>query len=146
MQKTMLTLLCPLVLGGCATVFTGTNQSVHISATDQDNKELNNISCSVIDSTGADYHVSSNPGTVLVPKGKGPLRVSCEQPGYNNYSGSIGSSFNAVTLLDIFFWPTFIVDFGTGAAMKYPGSYHVVMKPVGSDAPASKKRKTLADL
>ena len=145
MQKSIL-ILCPLLLAGCATVFTGTNQSVHISATDQEDNDLTHLSCSVVDASGADYQVSSNPATVLVPKGKGPLQVRCQQPGYSNYSGSIASSFNAVTLLDIFFWPTFIVDFGTGAAMKYPGTYHIVMKPLGSDDAENKKRKTLADL
>lgn len=116
------------LLTACATVFTGTNQSIYLSANDQQQNELTDINCNVIDSSGADYHLVSNPGTVLVPKGKGPLQVRCEKPGYNNYSGTIGSSFNAVTLLDIFFWPTFIVDFATGSAMKYPGYYYVTMK------------------
>lgn len=116
------------LLSGCATVFTGTTQSIYVSAADQQQNELAHVSCNIIDSSGADYHLSANPGTVLVPKGKGPLQVRCEQPGYNNYSGAIGSTFNAVTLLDIFFWPTFIVDFATGAAMKYPGHYYVIMK------------------
>lgn len=103
------------------------NQSINVSVTDEDHKQLDTVNCSLIDSIGADYHPASAPGTVVVSKGRGPIQVCCKEPGYKPYSGAINSNFNPVTLLDILFWPTFIVDFATGAAQKYPSHYNVVM-------------------
>jgi len=64
---------------------------------------------------------------VIVSKSKDALQVECHQAGYALYTGAINSSFNPVTLLDIFFWPTFFVDYATGAMQKYPGKYDVIM-------------------
>lgn len=119
-----------VLLSGCATVFTGTSQTVNMSAIGQPGqKELENVNCTVIDSSGAVYSLVSNPGIVVVSKGIDPLQVQCKENGYKNYTGAINSSFNAVTLLDIFFWPTFFVDLATGAMWKYPVQYAVMMSP-----------------
>lgn len=128
MLARFLALSLVVCISGCATVFTGTTQSIHVDAQDATtHKPLSDTDCSIMAPTGASYHLASNPGTVLVAKGKEPLRVICRRAGYANYENAITSHFNAVTLLDIFFWPTFFVDLGTGAMNSYPAHYTVAM-------------------
>ncbi len=130
MFKIFITAMVFLLLSGCATVLTGTNQAVNLEAIDRETKEdLKKVSCNITDSTGAVYEVTSNPGVVVVSKGNAPLKVSCRQEGYQNYTGVINDNFNPVALLDIFFWPTFFVDIASGAISKYPAHYSVEMKP-----------------
>lgn len=129
MKKLALALAGLTLLTSCATVLTGTNQTIKMTAVDrQTNDELSAVSCTVKDTNGVSYPLASNPGTVVVSKNKEPLQVHCRQTGYQDYTGAINSSFNAVALLDILFWPTFFVDYATGAMQKYPGSYQVEMK------------------
>lgn len=130
MPKLILIITSLILLSGCATVFTGTNQAVNVTAVDEETKkDLKNVHCSITDSDGATYQLVSNPGAIVIPKGNAPLQVKCHQNGYHTYTGVINDSFNAVTLLDILFWPTIFVDLATGAMMKYPGQYSVAMSP-----------------
>lgn len=130
MKKLFSIIISAILLTGCATVFTGTNQSVNVRAVDSETKTaLSDVSCSVVDSNGATFGVDSNPGEVTVSKGKGPLQVQCDQNGYQHYNGAIASDFNAVSILNVFFWPGFIVDVATGAIQKYPASYTAQMRP-----------------
>jgi hypothetical protein len=101
-----------------------------VTAVDQETKQdLKDVHCSITDADGATYQVVSNPGAVIIPKGNAPLQVKCNQDGYQTYTGIINDSFNPVTLIDILFWPTFFVDWATGAMHKYPGQHSVVMSP-----------------
>ncbi|MGA2655376.1 MAG: hypothetical protein ABSF18_05310 [Gammaproteobacteria bacterium] len=130
MHKIILTFISFILLSGCATVFSGTDQAVNVTAVDQETKQdLKDVHCTITDDEGATYQLVSNPGAVIIPKGNAPLQVKCHQNGYHTYTGVINDSFDAVTLIDILFWPTFFVDWGTGAMHKYPGSYSVVMTP-----------------
>ncbi|MFA6038004.1 MAG: hypothetical protein WC748_07805 [Legionellales bacterium] len=130
MHKIILTSISLIFLSGCATVFSGTDQAVNVTAVDQETKkDLKNVHCTIIDDEGATYQLVSNPGAVVIPKGNAPLQVNCHQNGYHTYSGVINDSFDAVTLIDILFWPTFFVDWATGAMHKYPGQHSVVMAP-----------------
>lgn len=120
-----------LLLSGCATIMTGTNQKVEVTALNQKNEAvLNHASCSIVDSTGAVYPLDTNPGEATVPKGKGPLQVKCTQLGYKDYAGAINSHFNGISVLNVIFWPGFFVDMATGAIQQYPSRYTAVMKPV----------------
>jgi hypothetical protein len=129
MKKIVLASLIIASISGCATVFTGTSQSIHLAAVDgQTKEELKNVNCSMTSPTGNVYPINSNPAKVVVSKDKGPLMVKCDQPGYHDYNGVINSEFNGITLLDVLFWPTFFVDYGTGAMNKYPGKHSVEMQ------------------
>jgi hypothetical protein len=130
MFKLVNSIVCTLLLTGCATIFTGTNQAVNVDVIDQTtNKELDQVKCNITDSSGMVYNLGSNPGAVVVSKSSSPLQVRCDQDGYQSYTGVINSNFNSVTLLNIFFWPCFFVDMATGAMTKYPGQYSVLMRP-----------------
>lgn len=127
MLKLTASLISLTLLSGCATVLTGTSQSIQLSAMDQnDQATLNQVNCTVIDSHGV-LHGVSNPGNIVVPKGQGPLQIKCDKPGYQTYTGAINSHFNPVTVLDVFFWPTFFVDMASGAFQTYPSRYSVLM-------------------
>ena len=73
------------------------------------------------------YTVPSNPGSVLVTKGAGALTPNCVKAGYVQKSFGVGDSFNAVTIVNILFWPGFIVDAMNGSMHKYPSHIAVIM-------------------
>lgn len=128
-KKTALATFC-FLLSGCATVFTGTDQAINIKVTDKETqKNLSQVNCNIIDSTGAVYKVNSNPGSVTVTKGNAPLRLECSKKGYEPSTSAMNDSFNATSLLNVFFWPGFFVDIATGSIKKYPGQYSVAMAP-----------------
>ena len=119
-----------LAVSGCATVFSGTSQTIHVKAVDSaTNDVLNGVSCTVTDGSGGTYAVAGNPGDVSVSKSTGGgLRVDCRKAGYRQLNTSVGDSFNAVTLVNVLFWPGFIVDGMSGAYKKYPSYYVVSME------------------
>lgn len=134
MKKILLSIIpITLLLSGCATVMTGTNQKVEVTALNQkDHTALNQATCSIVDSTGAVYPLETNPGKTTVPKGKGPLQVKCTQAGYKDYTAAINSRFNGISVINVLFWPGFFVDMATGAIQQYPSQYAALMKPLES--------------
>ena len=133
MFKIFIMTMFSVLISGCATVFTGTNQAVNVTAIDEDTKQdLEDVNCTITDTDGVMYQLTSNPGAIVIPKGNAPLQVKCHQEGYEPFTGVITDSFATIALLDIFLWPTFFVDIATGAIKKYPGQYSVVMDPEAS--------------
>lgn len=119
-----------ITLSGCATVFSGTTQTVHVQAVDSISHNLiAGARCTVIDGQGAELAVDSNPGNVVLTKGKGALNVRCAKPGYVQKQVGVGQSFNAWTIVNVLFWPGILVDAATGAIQKYPSHITVLMEP-----------------
>jgi hypothetical protein len=122
-----------LLLTGCATIFSGTTQNINIKAVDvKTSQEVDDIICKVTDGDGMEYPVLSNPGSVHVKRGPGALVVNCKKEGYKQLNISVGDSFNAVTLVNVLFWPGLIVDGLSGAYKKYPSHYVVSMEKVAA--------------
>jgi len=117
-----------LSLSGCATVFTGTTQTVSIKVEEADTKESLAANCTVTDSNGGQHSLAGNPGVITVARGFNPLTVSCRKKGYTQLNTMVGSSFHGATLVNILFWPGFLVDGATGACKKYPSHYVVNME------------------
>lgn len=118
-----------IAIAGCATVFTGTTQRVHVQAVDSQSHNLvAGARCTVIDGQGAEIPVDHNPGSVVLTKGKGALNVRCAKPGYVQKQVGIGQSFNAWTIVNVLFWPGILVDAATGAIQKYPSHITVLME------------------
>jgi hypothetical protein len=116
-------------LSGCATIFTGTSQSVNIRAVDSaNNQPLKGVTCSITDGKGIVYAVPANPGSVQITKGHGALSPNCQKVGYIQKNFGVGEDFNAVTIVNILFWPGFIVDAMTGSMHKYPSHITVFME------------------
>jgi hypothetical protein len=74
----------------------------------------------------------SNPGSAIVSRSNGSLQVNCKKEGYIQLNTAVGDSFNSTTLVNVLFWPGFIVDAVTGAYKKYPSHYVVSMEKAKS--------------
>lgn len=120
-----------LLLNSCATILSGTTQTVHVQAVDSTNNQiLEGASCFLTDGQGIAYPIHSNPGSVVIAKGKGALNPTCKKLGYVQKNFGVGESFNALTIVNILFWPGFIVDAVSGSMHKYPSHISVFMEPV----------------
>ena len=131
-MKKSIFILSFLLLSGCATIFSGTTQSINIKVIDNNNNLVDSPACLVSDPSGASNTLNSNPGVITVSRGHGVIGIFCKKDGYNQQHVSIGDSFNAVTLIDIIFWPSFFVDAATGAYKKYPSHYVVSMEKIAA--------------
>jgi hypothetical protein len=115
-------------LAACATIITGTTQRIDVQVIDSSNNLISDAKCKIIDGKGINYIVASNPGTITVTKGNGALTPMCTKAGYKQTSFGMGQSFNAVSIVNVLFWPGFIVDAATGAITEYPSHIVVYME------------------
>jgi hypothetical protein len=121
--------LLALTLAGCATIFSGTTQTINVQVVDENtNKVIPNARCNITDGKGRVYAVSSNPATITVTKGQGALDTRCKAAGYRQKQVGVGESFNAWTVANVLFWPGLLVDAATGAVQKYPSHITVLME------------------
>jgi len=117
------------VLSGCATVFSGTTQNINVMAIDSEtNEPIKGVKCTVRDGDGMVHVVMGNPGTFVINKGQGALTPICKKDDYTQISYGVGENFNAITLINVLFWPGFIVDIATGAMKKYPSHMTIMME------------------
>ena len=130
-MKKAAVLLSSLVLAGCATIFSGTSQTINVKVVDSSNQQLlTNVSCAVSDGNGTTHSITTNPAAITVSKGNGALRVDCTKAGYKQLNMAVGDSFNALTVVNVLFWPGFIVDAVSGAYKKYPSHYQINMEHI----------------
>ena len=97
-----------LMLSSCATVFTGTKQTVNIKT----------------DPPAADIEVDGikvgvTPMDVTLKKGFTGQTVNLKLNGYEAKTFQPTTTFNAVSVVNFLFVPGFIIDAATGAMMKY---------------------------
>lgn len=134
LKTLVISAICAGSLVGCATIFTGTTQPVQIKTMNaESNEPFMDANCRLEDEKGHVYSVFS-PNSITLPKSGGTLTISCKKPGYQSTQKVVNNSFQPVTILDLFFWPTAIVDLSTGAYMKYPTDITVSMQPTGKRA------------
>lgn len=120
-------------LTGCATIFTSSTQKLNIQIIEVGSGALvSDCHCIVSDGIGGQVTLSSNPGYVIMNRG-GNIQVTCNKVGYRQVDTLVGNSFSGATLVNILFWPGFLVDAATGAYKKYPSHYVVKMERL--DAP-----------
>ena len=122
--------LCSIVLAlsGCATVFSGTTQTIHVQVIEKPNNNLSEgVSCTLMDNTGSTQPLTGNPAKVKISR-NGPATITCKKPGYTQINTMVGDSFNSVTLVNVLFWPGFIVDALSGSYKKYPSHYVITME------------------
>ncbi len=131
MAKFLFLLSTILLLQGCATIFSGTSQTINIQVVDSNtNTLLTNCNCIVIDGSGTQQLLATNPGVVTVSKAQGAVQVTCQKAGYRQLNIGVGESFNATTVVNVLFWPGFLVDAVTGAYKKLPSHYIVSMQKI----------------
>ena len=94
---------------GCATIFTGTDDSITF------NSEPAGATV-MIDGMA----VGQTPVTVEVDRpGLDDTDVSVQLEGYETRRFELDKEFNVISILNVFFWPGFVVDVLTGALFKH---------------------------
>ncbi|MBX3708619.1 MAG: hypothetical protein KIT56_01490 [Gammaproteobacteria bacterium] len=128
-MKSVVTIFIALILTGCATILSGTSQVINVKVVNSaDQSLLSNVSCTVTDGNGSTYSIVSNPAVINVSKGNGAIIINCRKPGYRQLNMAVGDNFNALTVVNVLFWPGFIVDAVSGAYKKYPSHYMISME------------------
>lgn len=129
--------LLPLLLGGCATLFTGTTDRLSFDA------DVPGVRLSV------DGHYKGElPLSVEMPRGfigGQQFIASFEKPGYRTQEFKLLRDFNVVAILDISS-PLISggVDILTGAMVRFsPTEYHLQMLPAGVDQGATTSLRRL---
>ena len=118
-------LLASSVLGACATIIEGSDQTVTV-ITDPPgavcNLDRDGITMAVVNST---------PGTVTVDKSMDNIGVICKKDGHFDGASFLSSDFQAMTFGNIIFGGVIgvAIDAGSGAMHEYPESVTVVLAP-----------------
>ena len=114
-------------LTGCATITTGTDQSVTVMT----EKNVSSANCELTDSKDGKWFVNNTPGTIPVRKGDGPMTVTCKKEGYLDTTTSVEETIVGATLGNILIGGGIgiIIDATSGAAQRYPDQIIVWMEP-----------------
>jgi len=101
------TVILAFALTGCATLFGENDRTVAVNSTPQ----------------GAEVYVNNQPvgvtpTNITVTSTWSPTVVTFKKPGYQVQTATINNKFQVVTILDVLFWPTILVDVISGDAMK----------------------------
>lgn len=114
-------------LSGCATITTGTSQSVTVMT----EKKVEGADCELTDSQDGKWFVKT-PGTVSVRKGYGPMTITCKKEEYHDTTTSIDETFAGATLGNLLIGGGIglLVDAASGSAQRYPDQIVVWMEPV----------------
>tara|TARA_Y100000588_G_C13722633_1_gene697995 strand:+ start:168 stop:644 length:477 start_codon:yes stop_codon:yes gene_type:complete len=135
MKKLAATVIA-LLVSGCASVNTGTSQSMFI-----DTPKVTGASCKLTDSKEGTWYLPNTPGSVTVQKGKGPMNIVCEKEGYETTTVSIDETFAGATLGNILIGGGIgiLVDAASGAAQIYPDKATIWMKPLKFESQKAEK-------
>lgn len=130
-MKKLTVTIAPLLglslLSGCATLTTGTTQSVNIVT----EKKVQEAKCELTDKKGGKWFVPSTPGSASVRKGDGPLSIICKKSGFKTAELLVDETLVAATFGNIILGGGVgvLVDSVSGAAQQYPEQIVVWMEP-----------------
>ncbi|MGZ5055355.1 MAG: hypothetical protein ACXWAT_10500 [Methylobacter sp.] len=118
-MKKIIAIVLAFNISGCASMFTGTSSVVNVTSYPA------GAECDI---TG---HKVVTPNNVTLKKSASDLSINCVKDGYDPGSARVESTFNGVTILNIF-WGLgvvvgLLVDFSTGAAWNYSDQVNVVL-------------------
>jgi hypothetical protein len=125
MKHTVLLLRCLVLilmgaLGGCASIANGTHESLAVQAISDDGKEVAGANCDLVNIQGKQSVVT--PGSVDMPRTHGDLTINCTKDGLPPGTVTAKASFNKTVIASAVLVGGIGVgiDFGSGAAFKYP--------------------------
>lgn len=111
---------------GCASITTGTSQSIKLETYTAQGTEIAGAVCNMHNDHGA-FQVTT-PGTVLVHKSGSDMSVSCAAPNQPIAKGVVTSRANAALAGNILFGGGIgaMIDHSTGSAYNYPSWVRLV--------------------
>lgn len=112
---------------GCAIITTGTDQGIRVVT----EKNVTGASCTLVDSKGNRSFIPRTPGTTYVPKGDGPLIITCAKPGYKSATLEVDEGTAGATMGNVILGGGIgiIFDAASGAAQRYPDQVVIWMEP-----------------
>jgi hypothetical protein len=121
----LLWMLVGAMLAGCATVVSGTTQTIGV------NTDPEGADCQFRRKGVLVGRVNPTPGTMQVGKDQESVSVLCTKEGFDDTAGVIGSEFQAMTLGNILLGGVIgvVVDAASGAMTKYPESVTFTLIP-----------------
>lgn len=127
MNRLSVLLVTALGLPACATITTGTTQSLSVVS------DPPGASCQLQRGGEVVGVVSPTPGTVQVSKSMRGISVECAQPGYEKTAERIPAGFQPMYLGNLLIGGLvgMVVDMASGAAATYPASTTVAMRATG---------------
>ena len=101
-----LTLIMLTLLGGCASIAGDNSKVVQVNSKPAGAKVYAN-----------NVPVGTTPTQISVNTWS-PTLVTLKKPGYEDTSTQVNTSFQTIGILNILFWPGFVIDAATGNMMK----------------------------
>lgn len=136
-MRILITACCLSLASGCATLVSGTSQSILVDVIN-----AQGATCTGIDKRGRRYYWPNTPSATTVHKGDGPMVLTCEKKGFKKTTHSFDETLVSATLGNIILGGGIgiLVDAASGAAQEYPTKVSVLMEPEDSAPGALKKR------
>ena len=124
LKKIMFILSIGFALTGCASIVTGTNQSVSVKT-----GQVSGATCSLENNKGK-WYVNRTPGTVIVNRSFNDLSIDCTKKGYQPVHKNVGSNTKAMAFGNVLFGGVIGagVDMADGAAYDYPTDIEIPMQ------------------
>ena len=132
----LLLVVLATVLAGCATVVSGTTQTIGV------NTDPEGADCQFTRKGVLVGRVNPTPGTIQVGKDYESVSVLCQKEGFDDATGVIGSEFQAMTLGNILLGGLIgvVVDAASGAMTKYPEVVTFTLIPKMFDSEATRDK------
>ncbi len=136
MKKYLLPCLLAVTLSGCATIVSGSQQSIFIET-----PHVQDAECRLTDSKSGSWRLDETPGSVNVAKGNGPMNIVCSKKGYQTAVLQVEEEVAGATMGNIILGGGIgiLVDAASGAAQKYPDNVILWLKPSSFKSAAAKK-------
>lgn len=124
MKKYLLCAMLLPLLGGCASIVNGNQQSVSVST-----PPASGAHCKLSNDKGV-WYVPNTPGTVVVHRSYQDLDVSCQKPGYGYGDSRVKSHTKGMAFGNVVFGGVIGagVDVASGAAYDYPQEITVPLR------------------
>lgn len=125
LKRLLPALLLAALLPACATITTGTSQSIAVMT------DPPGASCSLSREGGVIAVVNPTPGTVTVSKSSRDIAVNCTRPGHLPGVASHAAQFQGMTVGNVLLGGLigFGIDAASGALSYYPASLTVALPP-----------------
>lgn len=137
--KTLVLCLGLVSVSACASIVEGSTQTVTVTT------EPPGAQCDLNRGEVRLAVVNPTPGSVSLEKSKDNVAVICRKDGHEDSAGTLGSTFQAMTIGNILFGGLVgvAIDASSGAMNKYPASINVLLVP--REFPSEADRDTFYD-